>query len=187
MVLKIAFSSNRTGDNEIYVMNANGTEQTRLTTNPANDDFPAWSPDGLKIAFNSYRDGNTEIYVMNADGTGQTRLTNNPSYDGEVTGVSSRESEARSDYSDLQPGTGILITTLMALFDKSFRFGSSTDQIIKGNWQGTGMMVSRSSGHQPVTGILITTSMALSINPSGMAAALTRSSTETGREQEETG
>ena len=58
-------------------MNADGTGQTRLTTNSAHDSVPAWSPDGTKIAFASNRDGNYEIYVMNADGTGQTRLTNN--------------------------------------------------------------------------------------------------------------
>jgi redox-regulated HSP33 family molecular chaperone len=47
---KIAFTSNRDGNIEIYVMNADGSGQTRLTTNAASDRFPAWSPDGLKIA-----------------------------------------------------------------------------------------------------------------------------------------
>jgi Tol biopolymer transport system component len=62
-------------------MNADGTGQTRLTNNPADDYQPAWSRDGSKIAFASERDGNGQIYVMNADGTGQTRLTNNSAYD----------------------------------------------------------------------------------------------------------
>jgi hypothetical protein len=75
---KIAFVTVRDGNGEIYVMNPDGTGQTRLTNNPAHDVSPAWSPDGTKIAFVSGRDGNSEIYVMNADGTGQTRLTNNP-------------------------------------------------------------------------------------------------------------
>jgi Tol biopolymer transport system component len=66
-------------------MNANGTGQTRLTSNPDYNGEPAWSPDGSEIAFTSYRDGNYEIYVMNTDGTGQTRLTNNLAYDGEPT------------------------------------------------------------------------------------------------------
>ena len=74
---RIAFVSERDGNKEIYVMNADGTGQTRLTNNQAFENDPAWSPDGSKIAFGSDRDGNGEIYVMNADGTGQTRLTNN--------------------------------------------------------------------------------------------------------------
>jgi Tol biopolymer transport system component len=79
---KIVFASDRDGGYaEIYIMNANGTGQTRLTTNDARDLFPAWSPDGSKIAFASDRDGNYEIYVMNADGTGQTRITTNGASD----------------------------------------------------------------------------------------------------------
>jgi len=78
---RIAFNSNRDGNWEIYVMNGDGTGQTRLTNNPAEDFSPAWSPDGLRIAFSSKRDGNPEIYIMNADGTGQTRLTNSPAND----------------------------------------------------------------------------------------------------------
>ena len=78
---KIAFTSNRDQDFEIYVMNPDGTGQTRLTNHPAQDQMPAWSADRTKISFVSDRDGNDEIYVMNADGTGQTRLTNDPNYD----------------------------------------------------------------------------------------------------------
>jgi TolB protein len=66
--------SERDGNKEIYVMNADGTGQTRLTNKPAPDDCPAWSPDGSKIAFGWSYEGSGEVYVMNADGTGQARL-----------------------------------------------------------------------------------------------------------------
>jgi Tol biopolymer transport system component len=81
---KLAFTSDRDVNREIYVMNAqDGSNQTRLTMNPATDEFPTWSPDGTKVAFTSDRDGNTEIYVMNAqDGSNQTRLTDNAASDG---------------------------------------------------------------------------------------------------------
>ena len=72
---RIAFDSDRDGNDEIYVMNADGTGQTRLTNNVVSDLQSAWSPDGTKIAFQSTRDGNPEIYAMNADGTAPTRLT----------------------------------------------------------------------------------------------------------------
>ena len=71
----IAFASNRDGNFEIYVMNADGSNVTRLTNNAATDRDPAFSPDRSKITFISNRDGNSEVYVMNADGTNQTRLT----------------------------------------------------------------------------------------------------------------
>ena len=78
---KLAFISNRDGNNEIYVMNALGGGQTRLTNNAAGEFAPAWSPDGSKIAFASFRDGNWEVYVMNADGTGRRNLTRNATLD----------------------------------------------------------------------------------------------------------
>jgi Tol biopolymer transport system component len=77
----IVFESQRDGNSEIYVMNADGSAQTRLTANTADDTHPVGSPDGLQIAFESQRDGNSEIYVMNADGSAQTRLTNNTADD----------------------------------------------------------------------------------------------------------
>ena len=79
---KIAFISHRDeGSGEIYVMNADGSNQTRLTNNLAYDVDPCFSPDGTKIAFTSKRDGDLEIYIMNADGSNRTRLTNNPAGD----------------------------------------------------------------------------------------------------------
>ncbi len=60
---KITFSSKRDGNDEIYSMNADGSGQTRLTTNSASDYDPAYSPGAQKIAFTSKRDGNDEIYV----------------------------------------------------------------------------------------------------------------------------
>jgi RHS repeat-associated protein len=78
---KIAFSSSRDGNYEIYVMDTDGSNQVNLTNSPADDELPIWSRDGSKMAFRSTRDGNYEIYVMNADGTNLTRLTNHPGTD----------------------------------------------------------------------------------------------------------
>ena len=72
---QIAFVSDRDGNWEIYVMNADGSSQTNLTNDLPDDTGPVWSPDGRQIAFVFCRDGSYEIYVMNADGSGQTRLT----------------------------------------------------------------------------------------------------------------
>ena len=82
---KIAYEGGSpNGKPDIYVMNADGSAQTRLTRSPARDENPDWSPDGSQIAFYSERPGNAEIYVMNSDGTHQQRVTHDPWYDGPV-------------------------------------------------------------------------------------------------------
>jgi hypothetical protein len=75
---RIVFQSSRDGNAEIYLMNSNGTGQTRLTNNPAFDSNPVWSPDGTKILFTSTRDDPMKpaLYLMNADGSNQQRVTN---------------------------------------------------------------------------------------------------------------
>ncbi len=81
---EIAFTTDRDGNREVYVMNADGSAQANLTNNAVgNDSLPVWSPDGQKLAFASDRDGNAEIYVMNANGSAQMNLTNNPAFDSE--------------------------------------------------------------------------------------------------------
>lgn len=78
---KIAFVSNRDGNAEIYVIDADGTDLVNLSNNAADDYYPRWSPDGTKIAFVSYRDIATEIYVMDADGTNPVNVSNNTNLD----------------------------------------------------------------------------------------------------------
>lgn len=80
---RIVFSSNRQGANtgeaqEIYVMDPDGSNAVRLTTNTTVDTDPALSPNGTKIAFRSRDgDGDYEIFVMNVDGSGVVQLTAN--------------------------------------------------------------------------------------------------------------
>lgn len=74
---KIVFVSDRDGNDEIYTMNADGSDQKRLTFNGAQDVQPCWSPDGQMIAWASNRSGDWDIWTMNADGTDQTNLSSN--------------------------------------------------------------------------------------------------------------
>jgi Tol biopolymer transport system component len=76
---RIAFSSGRDGDWDLYVMNADGSDVTRLTNLPGAEGDPSWSPDGTRIAFYGVGEGgNQNIYVVNADGSGLQRLTGDP-------------------------------------------------------------------------------------------------------------
>ena len=72
---KIAFTSKRDGNLEIYIMNPDGSEQTRLTYNGIRDMSPSWSPDNTKIVFFS---GTTiydeKIHIMNIDGSNRINL-----------------------------------------------------------------------------------------------------------------
>ena len=71
---QVAFMSARDGNWEIYVVDVNGGNQTRLTNNGAQDGLPTWSPDGKSIAFVSNRGGSWAIWVMGANGSNQRKL-----------------------------------------------------------------------------------------------------------------
>lgn len=66
---------------DVYVANADGTAQQRLTYSDAIDGEPAWSPDGRRLAFASDRDGYSHLFLMQNDGSGLTRLTQADNYD----------------------------------------------------------------------------------------------------------
>lgn len=77
----IVYTSNRTGNYEIYVLNPLTGLSSQLTNDPGNDIEPQWSPDGTLIAFASDRDGDYELYVMTAEGEDLRKLTNNMAED----------------------------------------------------------------------------------------------------------
>ncbi len=71
---KIVFTSTRDGNKEIYTMNPDGSQQVRLTHNPADDLYPTWSPTGEQILFVSNRHGLPDLYLMQADGKSERRV-----------------------------------------------------------------------------------------------------------------
>jgi TolB protein len=73
----IAFHSDRSGNNDIYVIHPLTGEQTQLTFENADDRVAAWSPDGKELAFQSNRDGDYEIYVITLDTLRTRQITAN--------------------------------------------------------------------------------------------------------------
>ena len=81
---RIAFSSRRgaRGDQDIYVMSADGTDLVRLTSSPAEEYDAAWSPDGKRIALTYERDDASSIWLLGLDRGELTPLTSG-AYDNE--------------------------------------------------------------------------------------------------------
>jgi Tol biopolymer transport system component len=71
---KIVFVSNRDGNDEIYVMDADGQNAEQITDVPEPDLDPVWSPDGTQIVFTSGRAAAIDVWVMDADGGNARKL-----------------------------------------------------------------------------------------------------------------
>lgn len=80
--LSVVFSSMRDGNAEIYRMDADGGDQTRVTSDAASDIEPDMAPNGKRIVFTSARSGNADIWVMDADGANAVNLTNSTAAEG---------------------------------------------------------------------------------------------------------
>ena len=72
---RLAFRSDRAGNNDVWVMNADGTGATNLTNDGAPEGEMSWSPDGTRLVFRRIVASGEQLFVMNADGSGDTQLT----------------------------------------------------------------------------------------------------------------
>jgi TolB protein len=78
---RVAFMSNRAGNDDVFVMEYDGSKVTNLTSNSANDDNPFFTADGTSIYFDSNRGGSQQLYRMAADGTAVTKITKDSGVD----------------------------------------------------------------------------------------------------------
>ena len=79
----VAFSWHQNGNSDLYILTVGRSEPLRLTSHPAPDVHPVWSPNGQEIAFSSHRDGNWEIYIYDLATAELRRMTNNLAFDGQ--------------------------------------------------------------------------------------------------------
>lgn len=76
---QIAAETLENGNQDVWVVDVNSGTRVRLTSDPATDVLPVWSPDGTQVAFSSYRAGNTDVFVRRADASSaEIRLTSEP-------------------------------------------------------------------------------------------------------------
>jgi TolB protein len=78
---RLAFTSTRDKNQELYVLQLEDGSEQRVTSDPAIDAHPAWSPDGTRLAFATARWGDLEIALIDPDGTNLVRLTESPGLD----------------------------------------------------------------------------------------------------------
>jgi Tol biopolymer transport system component len=122
---RVAFASNRTGENEIWVAGADGSSPQQVTFHRGPVVMsPAWSPDGRRVAFSSEVGGNRDIYVIRPDGSQSNRITTapsqetNPSWSPDGRWIYFRSDEAGIGQLWKMPATGgtpIRVTTGEAL------------------------------------------------------------------------
>ena len=77
---RIAFLSARSGDEEIWRCDSDGSNPVQLTSLGAVN-FPRWAPDGKSIGFSSKAEGHSNVYVVDAEGGAPRRLTSDPSHE----------------------------------------------------------------------------------------------------------
>ena len=97
----IAYSSDRTGNEEIYIMGADGGNPRPITDHAANDRCPVWMPDGESLVFTSDRDGDDEIYIVGIDDKIPLQLTDNDHRDFQPSVTKSGEAAAVIASTDL--------------------------------------------------------------------------------------
>ncbi len=80
---RVAFISVRSGTNEVWVCDADGSNPVQVTTMAATmTGAPRWSPDGQQLVFDSTKEGSFDVYSVRADGGAPKRLTDDPADDG---------------------------------------------------------------------------------------------------------
>jgi TolB protein len=79
---RIAFNTERDGNQEIYVMNADGSQQANVTQTPdATEGLADWSPDGKRLVLYNNGTGNKDVYVVDLTTGNWTNITNHPASD----------------------------------------------------------------------------------------------------------
>lgn len=75
---RLAFVAGNKGESHLYIMNLDGSDLHRLTSQPSIVMSPSWAPDGTRLAFVSYMQGNSDLYVVDISNMATTRFASFP-------------------------------------------------------------------------------------------------------------
>ena len=146
-VQKLAFVSDRDGNEEIYLMNGDSSGQQRLTNSSSADTDPDWAPDGDAVVFQSMRNGNWDIYRVDTFGTNVVQLTNDladdvdPAWSPDGNWIAFRSNRDGAWQIYVMPASGGAAVRLTASGDNLQAVWSPTSQQLAyqsnrdGNWE----------------------------------------------------
>lgn len=142
---RVAYVSFRDGAGhpEIFVIDADGQHETRLTSPPTMAGHPSWSPDGTRIAFASYEPGSgtQDIYVMNVDGSGRQRLTTDPADDTEPSWAPTGDALAFVSYRNAQSDGNFELYVMHPDGSNQTRLTSTPDAEVEPDWSPDGTTI----------------------------------------------
>ncbi len=124
---RIAFSSDRAGQFDIYSILGNGEELDRLTENAGNNRQAKWSPDGEKILFSSDRNGTWDVYLMDANGANQELVVGTSA--NETSPVWSKTGDQIAYISEQDGQYSIVISSLAGEIEKENKYGEQIYEV----------------------------------------------------------
>ena len=173
---RIAFSSNRSGTFDIWLMDADGTQLTRLTSDNGNETEPVWTPDGTRIVYTSSVDGQTQIASIGVDGSDMKQLTEttggniSPSVspDGRIIAFASGRAGNYEIYEMAMDGSGVRRITATPQRELAPQFFSNGDLLYASDRPKGGTQIIRQAGASRA--VLAETNdavLALALSPDG--------------------
>ncbi len=173
---RIAFSSNRSGSFDVWLMNADGSALTRLTTESGDETEPSWTPDGTHILYTASHDGQTQIATIGVDGSDARELTSTPggnvspavSPDGRVIAFASARAGNYEIFEMGIDGSGVRRITATPQRDQSPQFFPNGDLLYASDRPKGGTQIIRQSGtSRKVLAETEDAVLALSLSPDG--------------------
>jgi uncharacterized protein YjdB len=173
---RIAFSSNRSGTFDIWLMDADGTQLTQLTSSGGNETEPVWTPDGSRIVYTSSVDGQTQIASIGVDGSDMKQLTATTggnispavSPDGRVIAFASGRAGNYEIYEMAMDGSGVRRITATPQRELAPQFFSNGDLLYASDRPKGGTRIIRQSGvNRTVLAETNDVVLALALSPDG--------------------